>query len=206
LGTRGLRRQFSRSTAFDRLGRPGGALPRIAGIGPASAKIIREILDTGGSPTVERLVDESGRRSDIDRRRQLRQHFLSRAEVRRVLSDPSCAGPPFRSTVATCRCTPNGATVTDGLEIADACRERGYHYAAVTDHSHGLKIAGGMSMAEAAEQRKAIDEVNRRQAKRFRLLQGIEANIDATGQLDLPTMRRPLRRGAGGTTFPPAQG
>ena len=35
-------------------------------------------------------------------------------------------------------------------EIADACLQRGYRYAAVTDHSHGLKIAGGMSMAEAA--------------------------------------------------------
>jgi histidinol phosphatase-like PHP family hydrolase len=70
-------------------------------------------------------------------------------------------------------------------EIADACFQRGYHYAAVTDHSYGLKIAGGMSMAEAAQQRKAIDDVNARRANQFRLLQGIEANIDAAGQLDL---------------------
>ena len=70
-------------------------------------------------------------------------------------------------------------------EIADACVERGYQYAAVTDHSYGLKIAGGMSMAEAAAQRLAIDDVNARYDGRFRLLQGIEANIDAAGQLDL---------------------
>ena len=70
-------------------------------------------------------------------------------------------------------------------DIADACLERGYQYAAVTDHSYGLKIAGGMSMAEAVQQRKAIDDVNVRCGKQFRLLQGIEANIDAAGQLDL---------------------
>ena len=70
-------------------------------------------------------------------------------------------------------------------EIADACVERGYQYAAVTDHSYGLKIAGGMSMAEAAAQRLAIDGVNARYGGRFRLLQGIEANIDAAGHLDL---------------------
>jgi histidinol phosphatase-like PHP family hydrolase len=70
-------------------------------------------------------------------------------------------------------------------EIADACLERGYHYAAITDHSYGLKIAGGMSMAEAAEQRRAIDAVNANRDAPFRLLQGVEANIDATGHLDL---------------------
>src|SRR5580765_7087993 len=31
-----------------------GALPRISGIGPGSTRIIREILETGASPTVER--------------------------------------------------------------------------------------------------------------------------------------------------------
>jgi histidinol phosphatase-like PHP family hydrolase len=58
---------------------------------------------------------------------------------------------------------------------------RGYEYAAVTDHAHGLKIAGGMSMAEAADQRRAIEQVNAVNAP-FTLLQGIEANIDADGQ------------------------
>ena len=40
-------------------------------------------------------------------------------------------------------------------------------------------------MAEAAEQRKAIDDVNTRHGHQFRLLQGIEANIDTAGRLDL---------------------
>jgi histidinol phosphatase-like PHP family hydrolase len=70
-------------------------------------------------------------------------------------------------------------------EIVEACLERGYQYAAVTDHSHGLKIAGGMSMADAAKQRRAIEAVNERYEGRFRLFQGIEANIDVNGGLDL---------------------
>ena len=36
---------------------PDGALPRIPGIGPGSTRVIREILDTGDSPTVEQAVE-----------------------------------------------------------------------------------------------------------------------------------------------------
>jgi putative hydrolase len=165
---------------------PSGAFPRIPGIGPGSTRIIREILETGGSPTVERAIDESGRRADIDRRRQLRRHFLSRAEVRRILTDRSLAGPTiqqYRGDLQMHSEWSDGSPTVQ--EIADACLERGYRYAAVTDHSYGLKIAGGMSMAEAATQRRAIEDVNIAYDGRFRLLQGIEANIDAVGQLDL---------------------
>jgi len=165
---------------------PDGALPRISGIGPGSTRVINEILETGGSPTVERAIEESGRRADIERRRGLRQHFLSRAEVRGVLSDPAIAGPTLEQYRGDLQMH---SEWSDGYptvqEIADACLERGYHYAAVTDHSYGLKIAGGMSMADAGRQRRAVSDVNATLGNRFRLLQGVEANIDATGQLDL---------------------
>jgi putative hydrolase len=165
---------------------PDGALPRISGIGPGSTRVIREILDTGESPIVEHAIERSDRRADIERRRQLRRHFLSRAEVRRVLSDPAFSGPTlqeYRGDLQMHSEWSDGSPTVQ--EVADACLQRGYRYAAVTDHSYGLKIAGGMSMAQAAEQRRAIDEVNARCGNQFRLLQGIEANIDAAGQLDL---------------------
>lgn len=165
---------------------PGGVLPRIAGIGPASARVIHEILDTGASATVEEAVGHSDHRTDILRRRELRQHFLSRAEVRRVLADPALAGPAvpdYRGDLQMHSQWSDGAQTVE--ELAAACVERGYGYAAITDHSYGLKIAGGMSMAEAAEQRLAIARVNARYGDRFRLLQGVEANIDAAGGLDL---------------------
>jgi histidinol phosphatase-like PHP family hydrolase len=165
---------------------PDGALPRIPGIGPGSTRVIREILETGASPTVEQAVEQSDRQADIQRRRALRRHFLSRAEVRRVLADSAFDGPTveqYRGDLQMHSEWSDGTPTVD--EIADACVGRGYRYAAVTDHSYGLKIAGGMSMAEAAAQRLAIEDVNARYGDRFRLLQGIEANIDAAGHLDL---------------------
>jgi histidinol phosphatase-like PHP family hydrolase len=165
---------------------PDGALPRIPGIGPGSTRVIREILDTGASPTVEQAIERSQRRGDIHRRRELRRHFLSRAEVRRILADSAFDGPTaeqYHGDLQMHSEWSDGSTTVE--ELADACVERGYKYAAVTDHSYGLKIAGGMSMADAAAQRLTIEGANARYGGRFRLLQGIEANIDAVGQLDL---------------------
>jgi histidinol phosphatase-like PHP family hydrolase len=72
-------------------------------------------------------------------------------------------------------------------ELAAACAARGYRFAAVTDHSYGLKIARGMSMADAVEQRREVEQINAHLGERFRLLQGIEANIAPDGTLDLTT-------------------
>jgi histidinol phosphatase-like PHP family hydrolase len=69
-------------------------------------------------------------------------------------------------------------------EIAAGCKARGYRYAAVTDHSYGLKIARGMSMADAARQHAEIDRLNRARSS-VRLIKGVEANIAADGTLDL---------------------
>jgi histidinol phosphatase-like PHP family hydrolase len=106
--------------------------------------------------------------------------------VLRILRDPTLGGPAVKQYRGDLQMhsewSDGNAAVAD---LAAACRSRGYEYAAITDHSHGLKIAGGMSMEEAAEQRRAIDLVNTTMADEFRLLQGIEANIGLQGQLDL---------------------
>ena len=177
---------FDLDVPLTRLVDSDGNLPKIAGIGPGSARVIREVLDGGTSPIVEEAVEHSARRADIHRQRTLRDHFLSRAEVLRVLSDTTIAGPAIDQYLGDLQMhsewSDGSPTVRD---IAAACIGRGYHFAAVTDHSHGLKIAGGMSMVEAAEQRRAVDAVNGECGSRFRLLQGIEANIDDVGGLDL---------------------
>jgi histidinol phosphatase-like PHP family hydrolase len=165
-------------------GANGEALPKIAGIGPASTRVILEALESGSSQTVERAIDDSGQRAEIDRRRRLRARFLSRAEVLRVLRDATLGGPTLPQYFGDLQMH---SEWSDGVPsvgaLAQACQARGYRYAAVTDHSHGLKIAGGMSR-EAAEQRSAVEAVNKWNGA-FRLLQGIEANIDADGDLDL---------------------
>ena len=69
-------------------------------------------------------------------------------------------------------------------ELVHACAARGYSYSAVTDHSHGLPIAGGMSMTDVTKQHREIDQLNEKSGG-FRLFKGIEANIAADGSLDL---------------------
>src|SRR6266853_5214320 len=54
---------------------PDGTLRKIPNIGPASTRIILELLQTGTSATVEGAIADSGETSDIERRRDLRGHF-----------------------------------------------------------------------------------------------------------------------------------
>ena len=163
-----------------------GTLRKIPGIGPASSRVILEVLEMGRSPTVESAVEQSGRAEEIRKRRELRTHFLSRAEVLRILGDPGFGGPSvedYHGDLQMHSEWSDGAPTLD--EIIEACIQRGYEFAAVTDHSYGLKIAGGMSMAAAADQWRAIDRLNAQSGDRFRLIRGIEANIGFDGALDL---------------------
>lgn len=158
----------------------------IRGIGPSSARVIREVLERSSSPSVERAIDESGRRDDIERRRGFSRHFLSRSEVLRILRTApanTLRKVDYRGDLQMHSEWSDGAATLG--EIRRACQKRGYEYAAITDHSHGLRIASGMSMEDAAAQRKAIAKANARPSGGCRLLQGIEANILADGQLDL---------------------
>jgi histidinol phosphatase-like PHP family hydrolase len=70
-------------------------------------------------------------------------------------------------------------------DLIEACLARGYGYCAITDHSYGLPIAGGVSMADLARQHDEIDRLNASFAGHFRMLKGIEANIRADGSIDM---------------------
>jgi histidinol phosphatase-like PHP family hydrolase len=165
---------------------PAAALPKIPGVGPSSQRIIREVLEGGASATVEAAIDRSGKRDEIDRRRALRTHFLSRAAVLRILADPTLPGlrpEEYAGDFQMHSEWSDGKQTLD--ELAAACAARGYRHAAVTDHSYGLKIARGISMDQAADQRRELDRINQRYGERFRFLHGIEANIGPDGALDL---------------------
>ena len=43
-----------------------------------------------------------------------------------------------------------------------AASERGYQFNAITDHSKGLKIAGGINETQLAQQAQEVDAVNTR--------------------------------------------
>jgi DNA polymerase (family X) len=71
-------------------------------------------------------------------------------------------------------------------QMAQAAIDRGYKILAVTDHSGGLGITGGLTIDQISEQRAEIDAVQQELGDRLRLLQGIEVEIRADGGLDYP--------------------
>lgn len=165
---------------------PDGSLAKIAHVGPASTRVIVEVVQSGRSATVDRAVAASGKQADIERRRLLRSHFLSRAEVLRILSldVPDLVGlADYRADFQMHSTWSDGVASVAGLAAAGL--KRGYTHLAVTDHSKGLPIAGGMSLDAMAAQFREIDELNRTLDGRFRVLKGVEANILASGALDL---------------------
>ncbi|HIC89959.1 MAG TPA: DNA polymerase/3'-5' exonuclease PolX, partial [Anaerolineae bacterium] len=71
-------------------------------------------------------------------------------------------------------------------EMADAARSRGYRYFAITEHSQGLGVTGGMNVEQLRAQRGEIEAYNRLTGDAFRLLHGIEVEVRADGTLDYP--------------------
>ncbi len=80
------------------------------------------------------------------------------------------------------------STWSDGADTIEAmlaaCRERGYAYCAVTDHSRAMGIAGGLDAEEVRRQGAEIDELAARYDE-IRLLKSLEVDIHADGSLDL---------------------
>jgi len=165
---------------------PDGTLRKIPNIGPSSSRVILEVLRTGTSETVEQAIAGSGQKSDIERRRDLRGHFLSRAEVLAALRNTKLRGPALADYHGDLQMHSTWSDGSQTLEaIVEGGIERGYQFCGVTDHSYGLPIARGVSMHKLFEQHRAIDALNARYKGRFRLIKGIEANIRADGSVDM---------------------
>jgi DNA polymerase (family 10) len=77
---------------------------------------------------------------------------------------------------------------TDGRntieEMAEAAKERGYQYMAITDHSKNLAFANGLDDKRAVEHIQRIRAAND-QIEGIRIFAGIEVDILADGALDL---------------------
>jgi len=74
-------------------------------------------------------------------------------------------------------------------QIAEACRQRGYSYIGITDHSPALRVAGGLTEEEIITQIQEIARLNKRYRQagiEFRILAGLEADILTEGQVDVP--------------------
>lgn len=170
-----------------------GAIRDVPFVGPASARIVQEYIETGASPTVDAAVARSGEAPKVESARRMRDGFLSEYAKLQALAAPAPASivspAEFRGDFQM------HSTWSDGGEsletMIEACLALGHSCLGITDHSYGLPVARGMSMDAVARQHEEIDALNRAFAGRFRVFKGIEANILADGSLDLqPDERR----------------
>lgn len=81
----------------------------------------------------------------------------------------------------------NHTTYSDGAHsletMATYCRDRGYTYLGICDHSKAAFYANGLPEHRVKEQHREIDKLNRELAP-FKIFKGIEADILADGSLD----------------------
>lgn len=150
-------------------GRP---LAELGGIGPSLAKTLSRWLE---SPPEVPLAPP------------LRRNFLTLTEARDVID----SHPDWRAKLKGD--LQMHTTWSDGAgsirDMAEAALGRGYEYIAITDHTKGLKIAGGIDEGELARQGAEIDSVNEEFARggtNFRVLKSVELNLapDGAGDLD----------------------
>jgi len=79
------------------------------------------------------------------------------------------------------------STYSDGIhtlrQMAEAARDKGYEYLAISDHSKTAVYAGGLSVDRVKEQWAEIDQLNEELAP-FRIYKSIESDILTDGSLD----------------------
>jgi len=71
-------------------------------------------------------------------------------------------------------------------EMAEAAKARGLSHIVITDHSHSLGVASGLTVERLRAQRDEIRQVDAAMGPNFRVFQGTEMEIRNDGQLDFP--------------------
>lgn len=149
----------------------GHSLTQLSAVGPWVA---RYILD---------LLDDPPELQDPD---ELRAGFLSMAEANSIIAEHPEYREGLRGDLQMHSVYSDG--VEDIATMARAALERGYGYIAITDHSKGLKIAGGMDESKLAQQVEEIEDLNRRledlEAEML-VLRSIELNFSTEGEVDM---------------------
>lgn len=110
-----------------------------------------------------------------------RRGYITMADANRALE----AAPEYRLGRADLQVHTTWSDGAEPLEVMTSeLARRGYEYAAITDHTQGLKIANGMDEATLARQWEEIDALNAR-GDGMRVLKGIEMNLSPAGEGDM---------------------
>jgi histidinol phosphatase-like PHP family hydrolase len=114
----------------------------------------------------------------------IRRDFLTRADARVILAlNPEWARRLRGDLQMHTTWSDGSATI---LEMAEAAKERGYAFIGITDHSKGLKIAGGINEKALAKQAREIAAVNKSMRRAGpTVLRSIEMNLSPRGEGDM---------------------
>jgi putative hydrolase len=134
-----------------------GTLQDLSGIGPATAEVIEQAARGEQPDYLTRLIEHAEHAPRTAMRAALRGDCHTH-------SDWSDGGSPPR-------------------EMAEAARDLGHEWVALTDHSPRLTVANGLSIERLEAQLALVSRLNEELAP-FRILTGIEVDILEDGSLD----------------------
>ncbi len=138
----------------------GGTLATLKGVGPRTAAVVEQAVAGAVPEYLSRLEDEAG---DIGTGAGAQLLAALRGDLH-THSDWSDGGSPV-------------------AEMAATAAALGHEYTALTDHSPRLTVANGLSPARLRDQLELVAAVDAAMTG-FRLLSGIEVDIDEDGVLD----------------------
>ena len=139
-----------------------GTLTELRGIGAVTAEVVQEAF-AGEIPAYLRRLEEADQAREPERRGGEAILAALRGDLH-THSDWSDGGSPIE-------------------EMAATARDLGHEYVVLTDHSPRLTVANGLSPARLRQQLDVVADVNEQLAP-FRLLTGIEVDINEDGSLD----------------------
>jgi histidinol phosphatase-like PHP family hydrolase len=168
---RASRRAFLWTEEASELVLRGRSLTELAGVGPYIERLIKQWLDEDAAPP-----DKP----------EIRRGFLSLMQARSAVAKKPTWMNELKGDLQMHTEWSDGEDSI--VEMLEAAAERNYEYIAITDHSKGLKIAGGIDEVQLEEQAKEIEEANdsmRRAGKKLRALRSIELNLNPRGEGDM---------------------
>jgi putative hydrolase len=134
-----------------------GTLTELAGVGPVTAEVVAQAAN-GQTPS-----------------------YLERLRQKTPTPEPSALRAALRGDCHTHSDWSDGGSPPE--EMAEAARDLGHEWIALTDHSPRLTVARGLSADRLRAQIALIGPLNRKLAP-FRVLTGIEVDILDDGGLD----------------------
>ena len=144
---------------------------------------LTELADVG--PYIEKLMlrwfDSP---PQVPQRPEVRRQFLTLTQARAALKERPRWLAGIRGDLQMHTTWSDGDASVDAM--ADAAVQRGYEYIAITDHTKGLKIAGGINEEDVRRQGEEIARVNERLRNTgLRVLRSVELNINPRGEGDM---------------------